>query len=318
MKPLLCNYYITLKCNSKCSFCNIWKNKKNSELKEQSLEEIKANLVDLKKLGVRFIDFTGGEPLLYPKLVEVLKFAKNLGFYTLITTNCILYPTYARKLKGLIDNLQFSFDSTNEKVHNKIRGVNCYKKVIESIKLAKKIKQKVTLLHTVTNENIEEIPELISFSQKNKCILSLNPCFNYFGNAGLSKENARKLISFFGKNYVYVDLALTRLITKGGNNIVSPICKALSSTIVISPDNYLLLPCYHYHFKKLKIKNNLSKLYHSDDVKKIKKLEGKLKNCQGCTINCYMRTSYHHKPLSKYPYLYLISKLHFLKELARC
>jgi len=104
----------------------------------------KKQLRDLKKLGVKLIDFTGGEPLLYPHLIEVLKEAKKLGFYTTITTNCLLYPKYAKDLAGLVDILQFSFESVDEDTHNRIRGVRSYKNVLESIEIAKKLKQKVS------------------------------------------------------------------------------------------------------------------------------------------------------------------------------
>ncbi len=64
MKPRLCNYYVTLRCNAKCTFCNIWQ-EENKTRQEHSLEDVKNNLIALKKLGVKAIDFTGGEPLLY-------------------------------------------------------------------------------------------------------------------------------------------------------------------------------------------------------------------------------------------------------------
>ncbi|MDP2750209.1 MAG: radical SAM protein, partial [Nanoarchaeota archaeon] len=151
--PLVCFYYVTLKCNCKCEFCNIWQDKENFKLKEQSLAEIANNLRDLKKLHVKLIDFTGGEPLLYPNLIEALKLAKKKGFRTTITTNCLLYPKYARALKGLVDLLAISLDSTDEEKHNKIRGVKTFDKVIDTIKLAKQIKQKLYIIHTVTEDN---------------------------------------------------------------------------------------------------------------------------------------------------------------------
>ena len=65
---ILCNYYVTLRCNSQCKFCDIWEKGQKSHLSEQTIEEIENNLKALKKLGIKVIDFTGGEPLLYPHL----------------------------------------------------------------------------------------------------------------------------------------------------------------------------------------------------------------------------------------------------------
>jgi len=63
-KPVLCNYYVTYRCNAKCDFCDIWE--KPSPL--ITIEDVESNLLDLRKLGVKVIDFTGGEPLLHPRL----------------------------------------------------------------------------------------------------------------------------------------------------------------------------------------------------------------------------------------------------------
>ena len=51
--------------------------------------------------------------------------------------------------------------------------------------------------------------------------------------------------------------------SSGGNDPKDPVCRAVSSTVVISPENKLLLPCYH--FKKdedaVPIENNLYDIY---------------------------------------------------------
>lgn len=105
---ILCNYYVTLRCNSRCRFCDIWRRELADNPREQTLAEVENNLRALKELGVKIIDFTGGEPLLYPHLRAALVLAKKLGFYTTVTTNCILYPQLAAELKGLINVLYFS------------------------------------------------------------------------------------------------------------------------------------------------------------------------------------------------------------------
>ena len=91
--PILCNYYLTYRCNAKCSFCDIWE-KPSPYI---TLEDVKANFKDLKKLGVKVIDFTGGEPLLHREIDKILVLAKEMGFITTVTTNCMLYPKWAEK-----------------------------------------------------------------------------------------------------------------------------------------------------------------------------------------------------------------------------
>lgn len=278
------------------------------------MDELESNLKDLKRLGIKIILFTGGEPLLYPHIVEALKLAKKYGFYTSIVTNCTLYPKYAPRLKGLVDILQFSFDSVDENEHNRIRGINCYNKVIESLKIAKEIKQEMNLIHTVTNENAKNIPKMIAFAKKNNCILCLNPCFEYFGNESIPKKVASDLRKYFKEPCVVFDLAYLKLTEKGGNNITKPVCKAISQNIVISPDNFLVLPCYHHSSEKIKISNNLFEIYNSDRVKKLMKQEGRFAFCKNCQVYCYIGPSL---LFTKYSYLSIISIIKYLIERTR-
>ena len=81
--PVLCNYYLTYRCNATCGFCDIWERPSPYV----TLDNARANLRDLKKLGVRIIDFTGGEPLLHRQLPDLLREAKQFGFITTLITN---------------------------------------------------------------------------------------------------------------------------------------------------------------------------------------------------------------------------------------
>ena len=78
-KPVLCYYYVTFRCNATCSFCDIWERPSPYVTLENAAE----NLRDLAKLGVKVVDFTGGEPLLHRQIAELLEIAKSFGFITL-------------------------------------------------------------------------------------------------------------------------------------------------------------------------------------------------------------------------------------------
>ena len=120
MKPVLCNYYVTYRCNAACGFCDIWEQPSPMI----SLDDARRNLDDLRRLGVRIIDFTGGEPLLHTRLHDLLAMAKARGFLTTVTTNGLLYPKRARQLAGLVDLLHFSIDSSDPAEHDASRGVH--------------------------------------------------------------------------------------------------------------------------------------------------------------------------------------------------
>lgn len=291
-KPILCNYYLTYRCNASCSFCDIWEKPSPYVSKENLI----SNLKELKKLGVKIIDFTGGEPLLHKELDTFLVEAKSMGFITTITTNCLLYPKFAEKLKSKVDMLHFSIDSYYEDKHNRSRGVKCYDKVLESIKVAKQLGESPDLIFTVSKDNLSEIGLIWEkISQPNNLILILNPIFDYKDIQkvdNFSHEDLKILRKWGKKQNVYLNDAFIQLRLDGGNNIENPVCRAASSTIVISPENNLILPCYHLGKHELPIENNLSKIYNSKSVKDIVSIEGRLPECQGCVINCYMQPSF--------------------------
>lgn len=56
MRPLVANYYLTYRCNARCHFCDIWALEPG---KEADFSAIQTNLRDLKRLGVKYVDFTG-------------------------------------------------------------------------------------------------------------------------------------------------------------------------------------------------------------------------------------------------------------------
>ena len=308
--PILCNYYLNYKCNAKCSFCDIW------EIPSQyaSLKSVKQNFIDLKKLGVKVIDFTGGEPLLHPNLAEFLAEAKALKFITTVTTNGLLYPKKARELSGLIDMLHFSLDSAIPEQHNEMRGAPCFEYVMKSIEIAKELGEKPDILFTVFKGNFDQIqPVYEEITKPNKLLLLLNPAFEYNGlgiDDSLSEDQLKILSAWGKKSRVYLNEAFVELRKNGGNSTSNPVCKAASTTIVISPDDKLILPCYHLGKKAFPIAGKLSELYTNPEVKKIIELEGKLPECEGCTINCYMQPSFSVE-LNKYWFKALPSTLKY-------
>lgn len=290
--PVLCNYYLTYRCNASCGFCDIWERPSPYV----TLEQVSANLNSLKKIGVKVIDFTGGEPLLHRELPAILEMAKDHGFITTITSNGLLYPKKAKELAGLVDMLHFSLDSYDEAEHNSMRGVACYAAVMESIEIAKSLGERPDILFTVFKENINQLkPVYENITRPNDLVLIINPAFDYNQvetGAELDDNDLHHIRSWGRKPMVYLNDAFIKLIKDGGNQITKPVCRAGTSTIVISPDNKLLSPCYHLEKESFELDQGLETVYQSQNVQTALSKAGYLPECQGCTINCYMQPSF--------------------------
>lgn len=311
--PFLCYYYITYRCNSRCDFCDIWKNPANKKVSNAKFEDVKNNLDGLKKLGVKVVDFTGGEPLLNEDLPKILRYAKSLGFNVKLTTNGILYPKIAHEIKGQTDWLSFSFDGLNPEEYKTIRGVDNFDNLLESVRLAKKLKEKPFLIHTVTNDTVKDFEKVVNFAKENKIFVYINPVFSYFDNKGLDVKHIPFIRKHFWKPYIFMDLAYLTFLEKRGNDIKNPRCRAGISVLAVSPDNNLLLPCYHHSVEKIQIGTDLYDTYNSKKVQDILKKSGRYPFCKNCAINCYMGFSFMTK-CDKYLFESLFSSVKFLVE----
>ncbi len=290
---LLCNYYITYRCNAYCEFCHFGIHDNFNNTPYAKLEHFKSNVKQLAGLGVKFIDLTGGEPLLHKDIHLMAEFAKNLNMQTSITSNALLYPKSADKLAGKINLLHFSLDSPDEDEHNRIRKVNCYGHVFKSLEIAKSLGEFPDILFTVTDETYLKLPRMHEIASKAGLLLIINPVFSYFGNSGLSEKAIDYLDEYAsGKNDVYMNKGFLKLRRNGGNDINNPLCKAVSRVVVISPYNEIILPCYHFGNVKIPIDKPIKKIRESERVKYLQKMEGRFDFCKGCTVNCYFEPSF--------------------------
>jgi MoaA/NifB/PqqE/SkfB family radical SAM enzyme len=318
LPPLLANYYLTYKCNSRCVYCDIPIKPENIPIRETAPELIIENLAALKRLGVRAVDFTGGEPMIYRHLPKVIKAAKQMGFFISLANTGTLYARVAEEIRGLVDDLKFSLSTTDAKEYKKERGIDGYQKVIDSVKLARSLGEHPSLITTATPESIDQVEPVVKLAQEMNLVLLLGPVFDYCNNELLHSEGIEKLKKLGEMDNVCVNWAFLEFYLNGGNQRSKPRCRAISSTIVISPDDHLLLPCYHMHDERLKIehvdgRSNLDTIWRSTHVQKKRKLEGTWDFCQGCTIWCYFEASFLWPP-DRYFFLNLKSKLRWGTE----
>lgn len=82
------------KCNNSCYYCYANPDFSNSSfIPYVTLESVKGLLAILKELGFNELRISGGEPLIYTNLYDIISNAINLGFEYSIITNGILLET---------------------------------------------------------------------------------------------------------------------------------------------------------------------------------------------------------------------------------
>jgi len=315
VKPLVCNYFLTFRCNDTCEFCGLWQRPELESVEEAGIEDVKKNLSDLKKAGVLVMNFTGGEPLLRDDIQEILRASKRHGFFNILTTNAIEYPAKAERITGLVDHLVISLDHANEEEHNRIRGVACYEDVMNSVKIAKGLGKLPILNFTITRDSIAGLPDMVELSEKLGVLLWINPVYNCSGLQGFEKSSLDYISRYFGRKNVALNLGSLELIKKGGNRVKRPVCRAGEATVTLFPDNTLVSPCFYYQKAKINIKGDLLSKLRGREVKESASFHGRGDVCSGCLAWEYLNPSML-RPVSKEMFLSLYSfwKL-FWKEL---
>lgn len=125
------HWEITWRCNEKCIHCynpgaaHFEGEKHNRETDELNLDEIKSVLVDLKKIGVAKITFSGGDPFVRKDIFEILEAARGMGFVVDVYTNALLLkPKAMDKLLSLYPScVGVSVYSANSDTHDAITKV---------------------------------------------------------------------------------------------------------------------------------------------------------------------------------------------------
>lgn len=156
---------VTHKCNQNCSFClNEWRTNGiiNGLSDELSFDDWMGVIKKLKKQGFTNLVFSGGEPLLFPKLSKLIEFAKNLGFLISIQTNGLFITNeFLDCVKNNVESIQISLEGLVLQ-HNELTNSKSFNLVIESIKKVIKNNIPVITNFTITKKNINCIVEYIA------------------------------------------------------------------------------------------------------------------------------------------------------------
>jgi GTP 3',8-cyclase len=155
---------VTDRCDLKCRYCMPeegveWLGKDKLLTLEEKIRVVET----LVELGIDRLKFTGGEPLLYPQLTELLERLSRLPFKDLsLTTNGTRLETLAQPLqKAGLKRITVSLDSMNEGRFKSITRGGNLKKVWRGLIAAEEAGLTPLKINCVVlKENLEDVVEL--------------------------------------------------------------------------------------------------------------------------------------------------------------
>ena len=297
MAPYFTTFYLTLRCNYACAFCDdgtAAQKYPEVEMDELDTEQVKTLLTIIRKRSPS-IYFTGGEPFMRQDLIEICRYAKQIGFYPVsLNTNGALIH---KKIEVLdyIDNLVVSLPSIVPETYARIiqKKQKYMDLVIQNILTANAMRKKkgfaLTANCVVTGDSLQDAGRVMSFCFENDIHFAIVPALKgVYPDESLNCIDYRQLIDEVVENkrrgkpvphsYDYL-------------NIIKDFKKFKCWPLMtphVYPDGSLFYPC-----QMLKSKIDLLKIGDYDKaIKEGREKFGDVPDCDNrCHLACYVEPS---------------------------
>ncbi len=144
------------RCNCRCMMCDIWRIRQVREIKAADLEP---HIAGIRKLRVRWVVFSGGEPLMHSDLSALAGMLRGEGIRTTLLTAGLTLERHADLVARDMDDIIVSLDGPRE-IHDCIRGVpDAYQRLERGIQ-ALRARRATMPIHgrcTVQNANFHHL-----------------------------------------------------------------------------------------------------------------------------------------------------------------
>lgn len=164
--PLAVLLELTHRCPLQCGYCSnpLELERASNEL---STDEWKKVLTELAEIGVLQVHFSGGEPSVRKDLVELIRFADQLGLYTNLITSAVLITR--ERLVEIADaglaHIQISFQANDADLANRIGGFkNGHAKKLDVAKWARELDLPLTINAVMHRQNLSQLREMIGLA----------------------------------------------------------------------------------------------------------------------------------------------------------
>jgi len=156
---------LTYKCPLRCAYCS---NPVNISSKgELSTKEWLKAFEQARALGSVQLGLTGGEPLMRPDLLELVRETRKMGYYTnLITSSMGLTEKRLDNLKAAgLDSVQISFQAEQRNLNDFLAGKQSYEHKMKMMRAVKERNIPLTLNVVLHRLNIDRMSEICALCE---------------------------------------------------------------------------------------------------------------------------------------------------------
>ena len=154
----------TNRCNLACKHCYSYADPNSEDF--LSTQTILETIPELKKAGIKFVIFSGGEPLIRRDIFEISQAMRDAGIITYLSTNGLyINDKNVDKIIETFNYIGISIDGI-EKVHDDFRGLEgAYRKSLDAIALIQKHGGNAGIRFTLTNETKDSFYSIFELAE---------------------------------------------------------------------------------------------------------------------------------------------------------
>jgi MoaA/NifB/PqqE/SkfB family radical SAM enzyme len=127
-------------CNLTCTHCFISCSPNNHSFGFLDYDKVLAALADSQRLGVKEYYFTGGEPFMHPRVLDILEQTLAIGPATVLSNGTLFREKTVERLVRIRDasiyslELRVSIDGPDAASNDKIRGEGAFDRAMEGVR----------------------------------------------------------------------------------------------------------------------------------------------------------------------------------------
>ncbi|ADW76435.1 coenzyme PQQ biosynthesis protein E (plasmid) [Rahnella aceris] len=188
--PLWLLAELTYRCPLQCPYCSNPLDFAKQEKELTTAQWIKV-FEEAREMGAVQIGFSGGEPLVRKDLPELIRAARDLGFYTNLITSGI--GLTEKKIDAFaeagLDHIQISFQASDETLNAALAGnAKAFRQKLDMAKAVKAHGYPMVLNFVLHRHNIDQIDKIIDLSIELEADdVELATC-QFYGWAQLNRE----------------------------------------------------------------------------------------------------------------------------------
>jgi pyrroloquinoline quinone biosynthesis protein E len=187
--PLALIAELTHRCPLHCVYCSnpLELDHRSSELSTEIWSRVFQEAVHA---GVLQVDFTGGEPLARPDVVDLVGAARRSGLYVSLITSGL--PLDEARLDGFVevglDHFQLSFQGTREETANEISGTKAHAHKLRVLEWLRRRRIAVTLNFVIHRHNLDQLQDMLALGESSGVGRIEFAHVQYYGSAFANRE----------------------------------------------------------------------------------------------------------------------------------